>query len=611
MKDVEEGFHYIVAQNNGDNTNPELFLRLRGQKGRVIFECGVWQNPNNYEVGVDLDANQIGKELFIVGIYDKTVKSWILMINGVVVATAPNDNGPVAIDAGWMIGKHDFPGKERYFIGEIYFAAVYNKALSVMLLADEDNNGYIRSPILNPEHAVLEYGMGTSNEKRLTYFSPSKHPNTNVPDDYKQVPLRTVYALSDDLKYRFVIVENDPDTHTVTVKQKSNQQEAPRVWTNVSGGTTPLLKTTYASNTKLFTDPYIVETLTGNDVAMGIVTVKLEIGKQNGSVVDVVASDSVQFVVQEALTNANGQYNWIVPGRWKIETDGITTIVPVAGAVAPKSEGSGYSDTVKRGYTFSANTYESGFKLTLKYSFTRNGVNGYLQPDRDGNEKIDSSDQRKLSFVGNSGIKLGSFTGAKEIAIFDTQAMVDRVSIIDGSSTVTGITAFQHRPANETDDNPNIYKGVPNSSVNKVRFTSEFTTNEGNMEKLTQLLNGIRYDGNLNNFYDYKNADGNVDTWQKLYNTLANNYTRWQGTTDKELEIYWKPDVVGQQQGTLEVYAKIIGQWLKYYDESGVEISNGGSLDGRIYIQTHWGSGVKFKEISIGQWSSPPSPPTN
>jgi hypothetical protein len=556
MPDVAEGFHYIVAQNTGDNTNPELFLRLRGQKGRVIFECGVWRNPNNYEVGVDLDADQIGKELFIVGMYDKTVKSWILMINGAVVATAPNDNGPVAINANWMIAKHDFPGKERYFIGEIYFAAVYDKALSVMLLADEDNNGYIHSPLLNPERAVLEYGM--SNEKRLTYFNTNRCTIDDVPDDYRRASLRTVYSFSSDMKYRFVI--GGAAASTVTVKQKNNQQTAPNSWTNVNDVATPLLKATYDSSTKLFSDTYFVETLTEEDLPTGTATVTLQIGKQNGSVIDVVASDSVPFVIQEAPTNANGQYDWIVPSRWKIGSDGsLTTIETATGAVGPQSEGSGYVGAAnKSGCVFSTATYSGGFTMKFKYSFTRNGVAGYVQPDMNGNETIDDNERKKISFVGNSGIKLGSFKGTSdgvtEIAIFDTKAMVDRVSVTNPQGTVTnGISAFHHVSYQGATPNFN-YTGVPQVLNEKVVFLDNMIAPNdvnNNFEEPARLLNGIVYNQTLNNnVYDYNNTpDSDIET--KLYNTMLNNYNNCNQSAN-EIAIYWKPDT-----GTLEVYFKI------------------------------------------------------
>ncbi|MDR1480607.1 MAG: hypothetical protein LBJ00_16890 [Planctomycetaceae bacterium] len=574
-EDLTEGFHYIIGQNNGDNTKPENFLRIRRKGNRAIFECGSWVNPVNHEIGADIDPNKhIGKDLFIIGFYDSAAQEWGLSVNGEIVRTS-DQTGAVAVeDAFWVIGKHDFTGKERYFKGYIYYAAVFNQTISFKLLTDSDNNGYITDPSKNAEAAKAEYRMGKTTPKPLTYF-----PQLNlVPDACRHVALKIDSDVG-NVTYKFSCTEN----LEIAVKVGT-------AYTLVPDGTALDL-----------TQNYFVRAKSADAGKKENNLDKVRLIMSSGTTE--IAEEFVTFDAQKTLDD------WIVPSGWKIEGNTITTIVPVEGAVAPKSEGSDYDDAAKRGYTFSVNTYKSGFKLTLKYSFTRNGVNGYLQPDRNGNEKIDPSEAKKLSFVGNSGIKLGGFTGAKEVAIFDTQAMVDRVSVTDGGVTFTGIEAFKHRPPTTPDTG--VYTGVPMGEANKVLFIPEFTTNKDNTEKLTQLLNGIRYNGNLSNFYDYVNADGSMGTWQKLYNTLVNNYNRWQGTADKELEIYWKPSEVGQTQGTLEVYAKINGQWLKYYDESGVEISNGGSLDGRIYIQTHWGSGVKFKEISIGPWTLPPVPPTN
>ncbi|MDR1479550.1 MAG: hypothetical protein LBJ00_11480, partial [Planctomycetaceae bacterium] len=503
-------------------------------------------------------------------------------------------------NAYWAIGSHNYRPYPRYFKGRIFYAAVYNSALAnfAELDTDSDNNGYIGQITINPENARYEDGLKLTNPKPITYIDSTKTAGASIPDDYTRVPLRVMY-LTDDSNAEFCFTSSNG------VKViKSDGTDAETTLTDISSLDISTVSMATGKEGTFVDNYYAVATArtepeTTLDVSLQI--------KRNGTT----TSDTVKFLWQEAPTISSPQgqkYEWIIPSGWKIETDGITTIMPVTGAVAPKSEGSSHS--ANNGCTFSVNTYESGFKLTLKYSFTRNGVNGYLQPDRNGDEKIDSSDRRKLSFVGNSGIKLGSFRGTgdgvKEVAIFDTQTMVDRISVTDGGVTFTGIEAFKHRPPTALDTQ--TYTGVPNNDNSKVKFDTEFISQVGDEEQLAQLLNGIRYNGNLSSFYDYTSATGSG--WQKLYNTLENNYNRWQGTADKELEIYWKPSEVGQTQGTLEVYAKINGQWLKYYDETGVEISNGGSLDGHIYIQTHWGSGVKFKVISIGPWAPPPSPPT-
>ncbi|MDR2643559.1 MAG: hypothetical protein LBC74_12280 [Planctomycetaceae bacterium] len=112
--DVKDLFHYILGQNNGDNSQPENFFRIRGNGTRVIFECGAWINGVNHEIGFDLDRNKhIGVILYIVGRYDPTAKKWSMRVNDEeIISTTTDDVGAVAVPNGlWMIGTHNFPGK--------------------------------------------------------------------------------------------------------------------------------------------------------------------------------------------------------------------------------------------------------------------------------------------------------------------------------------------------------------------------------------------------------------------------------------------------------------------------------------------------------------------
>jgi hypothetical protein len=326
---------------------------------------------------------------------------------------------------------------------------------------------------------------------------------------------------------------------------------------------------------------------------------------------------TVVFKARETLSK------WYVPSGWEIGDDNsLTTIVPVAGAVSPKTEGSSYTANEKNGYVVSKDTYENGFKLTFTYSFIRNGDNGYVQPDTNANEKIDDGDTKKISFVGNSGIKLGSFQGASsgvfEVAILDTKAMVDRVSVINDGKTYTKKDAFKHWTKVTGLD----YAGVPAQANGVVKFTNEFI-NKNSFEKVTQLMNAIGYGDTLdNNIYDYFTASSGSENWWKLYETLVNNYDHCD-PNGNAIEIYWKPDIdptTGKklETGKLEVYLNFETEeskpnkvWKKYYSKNGVKITGSTSatnpvtLDGHIYIQTHWGSGVMFKNLIIGDYEPP------
>jgi hypothetical protein len=304
----------------------------------------------------------------------------------------------------------------------------------------------------------------------------------------------------------------------------------------------------------------------------------------------------------------------------------LTTIVPAPGAIGPKSEGSGYTTAENNGCVFSKGTYKNGFKLTFTYSFTRNGDNGYVQPDYPNpNETKDPNDIRKISFVGNSGIKLGSFrgfgNGVTEVALLDTKAMVDRVSVTDSGIPYEKKEAFKHW----TNGVGLEYAGVPDQTNGVVKFTSEFISGNNNFEKITQLMNAIGYGDTLNDdIYDYFTASSGSTAWWKFYATLMNNYDHCD-PDGNEIEIYWKPDIdpiTGQKLeiGKLEVYFKFKPTESepkirkKYYIKEGVKITGNTSatspvtLDGRIYIQTHWGSGVTFKNLTISGYL-PPVPP--
>ena len=69
------------------------------------------------------------------------------------------------------------------------------------------------------------------------------------------------------------------------------------------------------------------------------------------------------------------------------------------------------------------------FEIKLEYEFDRDRApNGYIQGDSNKDGVIDSKDAKKLSFVANSGLKIGSKAGASagayEVAILDVESMV-------------------------------------------------------------------------------------------------------------------------------------------------------------------------------------------
>ncbi|MDR1480756.1 MAG: LamG domain-containing protein [Planctomycetaceae bacterium] len=616
INDVLNLFHYIISHNksDGDNTDPEIYLRIRGRgsESTVGFECGSWVDQVNHLVRVPLDKNKhIGKELYIVGLYDGT--AWKLCINGVLVGSSTDTQGAVAVkNAQWMIGSHNLPAKPRYFIGKIFSAAVYDQILTkpILLQTDSDNNGYINSD-KNADREKAELTMGTSVPKPITYFPNPDIANNNPPDAYRHAPLKVDAPNGTILKFEC--------TDNLAISEKT---ATGYVDVDLSVAL-DLTKSYYAR--AIGADPANREPAT-----TGFDKVKLFMYGNATDPTTKVEFDSVVFNARQTLAD------WNVPSGWIIGDDNsLTTIVPAPDAIGPQSEGSGYittatDSTEKNGYVFSKITYEEGFKLTLTYSFTRNGDKGYVQPDTSKDERIDNNDTRKISFVGNSGIKLGSFRGAGdgvfEVAILDTKAMVDRVNVKDTAGIVySQLDAFKQRnivvqTGTTTTFN---YAGVPNdgakSPYNRVPFLSNMISQGslGNYEELARLLNGIGYNQPLNeDVYDYANAipqPGDL-AWQKLYLTLQNNYNNCK-QTGNEMEIYWqRTSAVGDDtvKGHLRVYMILSGIRTLYYEKTEVTILNAvpeetKKLDGRIYIQTHWGSGVEFENIQIGPYTPPPT----
>ncbi|MDR2345588.1 MAG: LamG domain-containing protein [Planctomycetaceae bacterium] len=591
IDDVLNLFHYIISHNksDGDNTDPEIYLRIRGRgsESTVGFECGSWVDQVNHQIRVSLDANKhIGKEIYLVGLYDGA--AWKMYINGVLMGTSTDAQGAVAVtDAQWMIGSHNLPTKPRFFIGKIFSAAVFDKVVSAILQADSDNNGYINDSSKNAERAKAEQEMGGTVAKPITYFPDQLPANTEV---IKYVPLKIIASGNITLKFEF--------TDNLMIAKKDNN-------TYVDINPSDSLDTTQS---------YFVYAKSAdvNKREDGLDKVKLFLYIETAKIL----MSTVVFKARQTLSD------WIVPSGWDIgNNNSLTTIVPAPGAIGPQTEGSGYQNDVneKNGYVFSKNTYENGFKLTFKYSFLRNGDNGYVQPDYPNpNETTDPNDLKKISFVGNSGIKLGSFRGAGdgvfEVAILDTKAMVDRVTVTDstGTTVYSGIDAFEHRANTIGDKN---YSGIPLATEKKVLFKDNMVT-PNNYEELERLLNGIGYNQELNNnVYDYANAASDPDpnkSWVKFFNTLKNNYDNCR-EKGNEIEIYWRKtgvSVEGVIVGQLLVYLN--GITSPYYSRENVPILNNAEiaskkLDGRIYIQTHWGSGVKFENIQIGPYAPPPN----
>jgi hypothetical protein len=560
-------FHYIISQNNGDNSKPENFLRIRGNGTRVIFECGVWISGANHEIGVDLDRNKhIGVELYLVGRYNATAHKWSLSINGEeVVSTQTDPVGAVAVDDGqWMIATHNCPGKERYFKGQIFYAAVDNKApASSILVTDSDNNGIISDYSKNAARAEAEHNIGSAanpTPKPITYFPGAA---SSVPPDYAHVQIRIIPGIfGASTKCRLKCTNN-------LEVVKGTKAGATITYDDAN----PIADTTDLSPDDA-TNLYFAK---AKSAGAGIDKVELY------EVVNGVESkvDSTAFEARQTL---NG---WIIPSGWKIAGNTITTPMPVTeDTVGPQNEGSGpfgstYGDkggiqspTNPRGDAFSVATYNGGFILELDFAFERNKSqdcpDAYVQRDANKDEKFDGTRSRKMDMFGNSGIK---FFG-KEILLFDIVKMIDGLSMQVGGQLAPGIVVDNDGKIHSDTDTNNLV-------VNGVKYASARACN---------VITGDIYTSDDQN----PPHSGTPNDWAGMKTAYDNQMNTPAGQKYRHLKIeVTDTSSIAKTKYNVEVTLTNATSVLW----TDVEVAAG--YDKHVFLQSHWGSGVSFKNISI------------
>jgi hypothetical protein len=241
--------------------------------------------------------------------------------------------------------------------------------------------------------------------------------------------------------------------------------------------------------------------------------------------------------------------------------------------------------TVASTYTVFSNgglPFLSGFSMEFDYTFDdidsnkiRGNQYGYVQAE--AYDKKTGKLLKKLSFVGNSGVKIGGIGGNKggtEIAIFDVVGMVNMVG---------GLEAFKSLIEFNDKGNP-----VVNVTYNEVNYAEE---------EISRLMSGIKYGLTRPDFGRiYLNDKGFFRPFSAVHPTIEDfrelfeyNYKLFDGATKMKI-LYFA--------GNLEVYVGKPGETLTiknlYYRDTGIDIG-----DGKIYLQAHWGSGVQFSNITV------------
>ncbi|MDD3471124.1 MAG: hypothetical protein PHE53_14275, partial [Thermoguttaceae bacterium] len=316
--------------------------------------------------------------------------------------------------------------------------------------------------------------------------------------------------------------------------------------------------------------------------------------------------DMVTVNIQDNSTT--GISDWVIPSGWTINGTSFTTPKPVnaaqtnvvmttkptlqsqytAGAIGPQNEGSNNllagssaSANMKKGDAFIPWTPTNGFTLEFDYSFDQcNGDNGYVRPDNGGgsgalSEKYDAKDSYKASFVANSGIKI---FGVYEIQIFDTYQMVERIKqqLCIKHEITTNDEGFDALLSNEL-------KAIMNGT-SSLGYQSE--NSKGT------LVNGIPYG------YSAVNEDDNVSV-QRIFDAATATVS---GTGSMRI-VYNPYDSNYENQSTVAVSINNANfvTYLGYPNASTIPLVNA-SNDPNIYIQSHWGSGVTFSNVSISYY---------
>jgi hypothetical protein len=117
---------------------------------------------------------------------------------------------------------------------------------------------------------------------------------------------------------------------------------------------------------------------------------------------------------------------------------------------------------------------------------------------------------------------------------------------------------------------------------------------------LTQILPGIPYDLPLHKYgemFDLSIADNDTrvaipDTWEKCYKILKDSYDFFGALGDNyQMKVEWSGSVL-----TVSVRKDGSQGYTKVYQ--GTPPRNIGASN-RLHLQSHWGSGVTFGNLSI------------
>ena len=440
---------------------------------------------------------------------------------------------------------------------------------------DSDNNGYINDKTENPIRADAEEAMEESVGKPITYFGNA----TGVHREYAYVPIYVNLQTTDS-----PLLSSDASNIRVSFSYTKNLEIY-----RVKGDANSIIK----SNVKKPVSEYL-QLGVAKEFYVRAIKAETDTGFANGfDKIHVIVwdgdveihRDTVSFDVQDG----NDASDWIVPSGWRIGEDGsLTTYAIREGAVGPLKPGS--SITEKEGCAYSRQAFTDGFTLSFNYEFlhnedysevTKDGNYGYVQGDSNKDGKIikkvekpgEKVDEQKLSFVGNSGVKIGGFSGVPEVAILDMQAIM---LMLGNGNESEGLNRFINGVKIDEETGDPI-----------VEITGYAT------ENLAQLLSGCVYNQTSLipkiTFEDFSVTAPLSTTWyqqwfEKYYNTYKN-------TNHIEIRIN---NITTENTRLLSVYLNNESTPTYIYQLPNSETNND-----HLYLQSHHGSGVRFSNISL------------
>ncbi len=303
----------------------------------------------------------------------------------------------------------------------------------------------------------------------------------------------------------------------------------------------------------------------------------------------ILASDSVKVTTSVFIMGDHTNYGQLYTANqdtrfmWDCKLDQNTYATPKSGGMCYKNG----VQTGKDGFSYltSALTYSGGFTMNYSYTFDRSygDAYGYVQAkNENGTDK-----SKKLSFVGNGGIKYGGESGSFEAAIFDVRAMV--AMILNDPSVVS---------ANKLSDTQINHL----STLLKEEQASEKSIQDVNKsfaaEPITKLLDAVGYGAGITSVYNdlYTRLENTLPDTEKnkiLALFLAEVFETAPNGQVVRLEITNPTDAYNN---TINISDK---NQTYYSDEKIPLTSTTDEFTGQIYLQAHWGSGVEYVVSSI------------